>query len=328
MKEDKAVEAGDLGPVYNSALTGTEAVARVQSKSEPIDADAATINSHADLEKNARTVSHNPLPPGGPNPANFPDGGREAWLVVLGGWCCMFCSFGWINCIGIFQEYYQEHQLAAYSPSTIAWIPSMEVFMMFGGGPLFGYIFDTYGPHWLLLFGSFAHVFGLMMVSLSTEYYQFFLAQGVCSAIGASAIFYPAMNVLPTWFLRNRAAAFGIAASGSSLGGVVLPIMVTKLIPQIGFAWTMRTTAFLFLGMLVIANLTLKSNFPPIKKERFIMDFVRPLREPAYLLLCIGCFFFFFGTFIPFNYIILQGIHYGMSPDLANYLIPIVNAVR
>lgn len=26
-----------------------------------------------------------------------PDGGREAWLVILGNWCTMFCSFGWIN---------------------------------------------------------------------------------------------------------------------------------------------------------------------------------------------------------------------------------------
>jgi hypothetical protein len=32
------------------------------------------------------------------DPRDNPDGGREAWLVVLGAFCCMFCSFGWINC--------------------------------------------------------------------------------------------------------------------------------------------------------------------------------------------------------------------------------------
>lgn len=26
-----------------------------------------------------------------------PDGGLTAWLVVLGAWCCCFCSPGWIN---------------------------------------------------------------------------------------------------------------------------------------------------------------------------------------------------------------------------------------
>lgn len=33
--------------------------------------------------------------------------------------------------IGIFQDYYQSHQLSSYSPSTIAWIPSTESFMLF-----------------------------------------------------------------------------------------------------------------------------------------------------------------------------------------------------
>ena len=26
-----------------------------------------------------------------------PDGGLTAWLVILGSWCVLFCSFGWIN---------------------------------------------------------------------------------------------------------------------------------------------------------------------------------------------------------------------------------------
>ena len=34
----------------------------------------------------------------GPNPKDFPDGGLQAWLVVVGGFCAIFCSFGWINC--------------------------------------------------------------------------------------------------------------------------------------------------------------------------------------------------------------------------------------
>jgi hypothetical protein len=32
------------------------------------------------------------------DPSQFPDGGVKAWLVVAGGFCCLFCSFGWINC--------------------------------------------------------------------------------------------------------------------------------------------------------------------------------------------------------------------------------------
>ena len=52
---------------------------------------------------------------------------------------------------------------------------------------------------------------------------------GICSPIGASLIFYPAMSSVGTWFKKNRALAFGVMASGSSLGGVIFPIMVRTI---------------------------------------------------------------------------------------------------
>lgn len=33
------------------------------------------------------------------DPSSFPDGGLQAWLSVSGAFCCLFCSFGWINCM-------------------------------------------------------------------------------------------------------------------------------------------------------------------------------------------------------------------------------------
>ena len=56
----------------------------------------------------------------------YPDGGPTAWLAVSGATACLFVSFGWVNVIGIFQEYYQSNQLSKYTPSDIAWIPSLQ----------------------------------------------------------------------------------------------------------------------------------------------------------------------------------------------------------
>jgi MFS family permease len=95
--------------------------------------------------------------------------------------------------VGIFQDYYQHELLSSYSSSTIAWIPSLQIFFMFASGPLIGKLHDRYGPHYLIFCGTVLHVFGLMMASISKEYYQILLSQGVCSAIGASAIFQPGM---------------------------------------------------------------------------------------------------------------------------------------
>jgi hypothetical protein len=150
--------------------------------------------SHIQDAENAEKSPMNPWM----DPKSFPDGGAKAWLAVAGSSACLFVSFGWVNCIGVFQDYYQTHQLREYSPSQIAWIPSLQLFFMLAGGPFVGKIFDDYGPRYLLLAGTFFHVFGLMMTSVSKKYYQFLLSQAICSAIGASCVFYPAFTCVMT----------------------------------------------------------------------------------------------------------------------------------
>lgn len=76
----------------------------------------------------------------------------------------------------------------------VAPLTTAVVFFMLAGGPFVGKIFDDYGPRYLLAAGTFLHVFGLMMASISTKYYQFLLSQAICSAIGASMLFYPAFT--------------------------------------------------------------------------------------------------------------------------------------
>ncbi|KAF2844312.1 MFS general substrate transporter [Plenodomus tracheiphilus IPT5] len=261
------------------------------------------------------------------SPDEPPDGGLQAWTVVLGAWCCSFCCYGWINSIGIFQAYYETHQLRSYSSSTISWIPSLEIFFMLFMGPVIGKLYDSFGPRYILLFGSLAHVFGLMMASISDKYYQFLLTQGVVSAIGASAVFTPSLSAVATWFHQKRGLAFGITMSGSSTGGVIFPIMINKLIPRVGFGWSMRIAAFMILGLLVIANLTVKSRTPPHPQPAITLtEFFSPLTERTYLLTALGNFLFIFGLFIPINYIVVQAVAEGMSQDLAGYLVPILNA--
>lgn len=293
--------SGPDSHMASSEIVGREEKSKayddIENKSSA--ADATILDMKADEEKTLQHAS-NPY-----DPSQFPDGGSKAWLCALGGFCCLFSSFGWISCIGVFQDYYQDHQLSNYSSSTVAWIPSLEIFMMFLGGPIVGKAFDSYGPRWLLVAGTFLHVFGLMMTSLSTEYYQFILAQGTCSPIGASMVFYPgrvsndllryiwtntctAMNSAASWFLKKRALVLGILASGSSLGGVIMPIMVQHLIREIGFGWAMRCAAFLILFMMIIANLTVTSRFPHSPKPLVLMEFVRPLRELPFLLVTTG----------------------------------------
>ena len=57
------------------------------------------------------------------------------------------------------------------------------------------------------------------MISLCTEFWQTFLAQGVALGIGIGIIFLPGLSVLSQYFFKRRALAIGIAVTGSSTGG-------------------------------------------------------------------------------------------------------------
>lgn len=279
-----------------------------------------SIAAEADIEHN----KHAPDPQG-LSPADFPE---NAWLVVLGAWCGLFCSFGWLNSIGVFQEYYQFNQLAAYTPSEIAWIPSMELFIMFFAGPIAGKLFDNFGPRYVLLAGSILQVFGLMMTSLSSKYYQILLAQGLVAGFGGSFVFFACIAPIPTWFYAKRGTALGIASTGSSIGGVVFPIMLRKIIPKVGFGWAMRIVAFTILGMLIIANLFVKSRLKPHPKPVKASDLWKPMTELPFALMVLGSVFFNFGTYIPYNFVMLHARKYGMSLDLVTYLLPIMSGAR
>ena len=54
------------------------------------------------------------------------EGGTKACLSLLGASCAMFVSFGWVNCIALFQAQYETDQLKQYNKSTVSWITSME----------------------------------------------------------------------------------------------------------------------------------------------------------------------------------------------------------
>ncbi|KAL4875824.1 major facilitator superfamily domain-containing protein [Aspergillus karnatakaensis] len=311
---------------------GVQACNEASSERPGQHADTIDLTNGAvegDEEKVAiRTQSREASVPNGLPPDAPPDGGLRAWSTVVGAFCGMFVSFGWISCIGVFIDYYKTHQLQDVDTSTITWITSLEYFMMFFGGPFVGVLFDNFGPRWIIIVGTFFHVFGLMMISISSEYYQFLLAQGICSPIGTSALFHASLTSVNTWFRHRRALALGVAVSGSGFGGVIFPIMLNRTIPALDFGWAMRICAFTSLFLLIITNLTIRSRLQHKRKTPLChpLDFVRPLREIPFILTSAATFFLFWGLFLPFAFIPTQAQRYGMSTYLASYLLAILNA--
>lgn len=241
---------------------------------------------------------------------DFPEGGLQAWLVLIGAFLALFASFGFMVSIGTVQEYLQEHQLSNYTSRDIGWIPSIFVYFALGLGIWVGPLFDRYGPRWIALLGSVSYIVMLFLLAECKRYYQFLLCLGVLGGIAGATLTTTGLAVVSHWFKRRRGLAHGIAMVGSSFGGVTIPLILRHTLTAYGYAWSMRILGFVFLGCLTIANVLMKPRLPPSQeaKTRRIIS-----------LGLFGDLKFTFLTISVFGFEIVLFGALGILPTYANY---------
>ncbi|EMC98719.1 hypothetical protein BAUCODRAFT_65822 [Baudoinia panamericana UAMH 10762] len=231
-----------------------------------------------------------------------------------------------MNTIGIYQAYLATHQLANYSESTIGWIFSLYVFLSFFCGLQIGPIFDARGPRMLIAAGTVFLLLSIFLLGICTSYWHFILVFSILGGIGTSLVFTPAVSAIGHFFLVKRANATGIAAAGGSLGGVIFPLMLQSLFPKLGWGWATRIQGFIFVVLLILANLLIRSRLPPKAGGSVLPDF-RIFRQPAFALATVGTYFLEWGLFIPITYLTSYALASGaMSTTFSYQLIAIFNA--
>jgi hypothetical protein len=233
------------------------------------------------------------------DPGPPPDGGFKAWLQCAMGVIVIMNTWGFINSFGVFQAFYVD--FLDRPPSDIAWIGSIQVFLLFFIGTAAGRATDAGFFREVFLMGTVLQLLGIFMASLSTQYWQLFLAQGVCVGIGNGCMFTPMVSLVATYFSTKKSLAIGIAASGSSVGGLIFPVMVQKLLPLVGFGWTMRCLGFVELACLIVVNAFCRQRVPP-RRSGPLID-VASFKDPTFVLFGIGMFFTFWGVYFAFFYV-------------------------
>lgn len=151
------------------------------------------------------------------------------------------------------------------------------------------------------------------------------LAQAICIGLGQGCLWIPSVAILPQYFTTRKALATGLAASGSSIGGVVYPLVFRQLQPKIGFSWATRVLAFISLATCLFSISVMRVRRMPKQKRSLIER--AAFKEAPYSLYCIAMFFVYVGFFGPVFYVQPYAIQTKvMSDDLAFYLLPILNA--
>ena len=233
------------------------------------------------------------------DPGPPPDGGVKAWTQALMGHLMIFNTWGLIATFGVFQSYYTTE--LGLEPSAVSWIGSIQMAGHFGLGMFSGRALDAGLYYWVLIPGVFISSLAMFMTSLCHEYYQLLLAQGIMLALGCGLQFTPTSALVYTYFVKNKALAIAIVASGSATGGLVYPTIARQLLPKIGFAWTTRVMGFMMLGVGAIYVPLLKPRLPPRKSGPLLE--LAAFREPPYTIYVIGIFLVSFGVFFVYYYI-------------------------
>lgn len=232
---------------------------------------------------------------------------------------------GIITTFGDYQAFYERGTLFHQTSSNISWIGSIQSLIVFAVGAVIGPIYDRGFLKLLILVGTFGLVFGHMMLSLCTEYWQVVLAQGFVIGLGGGCLFVPALAVVQPYFGSRLGLALGLAATGSSLGGILYPIIFINLIDKVGFAWTTRTMGFIALATLMVPIAVSKMRFKPPAVRKMVDWTV--FKDGPFLLCVLGCFLGYAGSQVAFFYVPYFGeANKWTTGSLALYLLPILNA--
>jgi len=93
-------------------------------------ANTTTTNDSSSLEKGPDEKNNtDAVPEYASKPddlLDLPEGGTKAYLAIVGAFTGMFVSFGWVNCVALFQAEYETNQLKQYTSSEVSWITSIE----------------------------------------------------------------------------------------------------------------------------------------------------------------------------------------------------------
>lgn len=115
-------------------------------------------------------------------------------------------------------------------------------------GPIVGTLIDRFSVRFLMIAGGFITAAGLYAMAQAQSVLSFNIVFGITMALSMNTMSsMTGSAVVSRWFTRNRGKALGIAAMGTSLGGVIIPTLLTLWVESVGWRGALENTALLTL---------------------------------------------------------------------------------
>lgn len=149
----------------------------------------------------------------------------------------------------------------------------------------------------------------------------------IIGGLGTSLLSTISIGTIGHWFNVRRGFATGIASCAGSLGGIFFPLMLSSLFTSASFAWATRALGFIFIFLLIIANLLVRSRLPrkPVNKAN-LLPHPSIFKDKTFFILTIALFLIEWGLFSVLSYLVSFALANGIQTTLSYQLVSIFNA--
>ncbi|KAF3352882.1 hypothetical protein VdG1_08568 [Verticillium dahliae VDG1] len=252
--------------------------------------------------------------------------GASRWAVLSAAFGITFIAVGMPNSFGVFQEYYESTLFPNKPSPEIIIIGSLSSSLYMILGAFTGRLADVVGYQVVLISGSVLIVGGLFAASVSTQFYQLVLSQGLAFGLGTALVYYPAVSSSGQYF-RRHGLVNGVVLSGGALGGCIGPYSVRIMIQRLGLPATFRTLAAMSAGVLTFSCIAFtQARRRPRPRSRKLID-LRLLRDTRFLVILVSGTVAMTG-FLPRYFIIpASAVSQGIDKGYAAWLLGLMNGL-
>lgn len=169
------------------------------------------------------------------------------YVIVVASFLIMVIMWGASYSFGVFFSRLLEE--FGWTRAMTSGAFSLSLVVLSFSGLVSGRLTDRFGPRIVVtLCGLFLGA-GYFLMSQVNAIWQLYLFYGVLIGIGMSTAFVPLVSTVAKWFARRRGIMTGIAASGLSMGTLVMPPIANWLISLYGWR-----TSYMIIGGLALVT--------------------------------------------------------------------------
>ncbi len=266
-----------------------------------------------------------------------------SWIVLTANFLAICVTAGLTYSLGVY--YWEFLHVFNASKGATSLISGLNYGMLCGLGPVYSFCIHHWGNRVTMFLGTVTAASGLIICAFAEDIYTTILTLGVIHGIGSGMVYCAAICATSLYFDHYRPFAFGISMAGGGLGNIVVSWLSVSLIESFGWRSALLfTSGFTLQGcicaMLIFPQSKIKEPMQngDVKynsekdaitategdKHGFMKMTIEVCRNPAFLVLLLGTFFFLNGVGVVYTHLFAYVEYQNLPPEIGSLMVSVL----